>query len=78
MLPLTIFSEWFFSTLVLLFVFIPLVSLWVFGLVDLFTRKDLRGVQIVLWLLLIVFLPVIGILIYFLARPDPEELERRS
>jgi hypothetical protein len=78
MLPLTIFSEWFFSTLVLLFVFIPLVSLWVFGLVDLFTRKDLRGVQIVLWLLLIVFLPVIGIFIYFLVRPEPEELERRA
>lgn len=78
MLPLTIFSEWFFSTLILLFVFIPLVSLWVFGLVDLFTRKDLRGIQIVLWLLLIVFLPVIGILIYFLVRPGPEELERRA
>ena len=71
---LTVFSDWFFSTLILLFVFIPLVTLWVFTLVDLFVRHDLKGFQKALWLLCIVLLPVIGVLIYFIARPDDTEM----
>lgn len=62
-------GDWFWGTLLLLFVFIPLVLLWVFALVDLFMRTDLRGWQIALWLFVIVLFPIIGILIYYLVRP---------
>lgn len=74
MFTLTVFSDWFFSTLILLFIFIPLVTLWVFTLVDLFMRHDLRGIHKALWLLAIVLLPVIGVLIYFMTRPDDAEM----
>jgi hypothetical protein len=65
-------SDWFWGTLLLLFVFIPLVLIWVFTLVDLFVRTDLRGWQIALRLFVIVLLPIIGVLIYYVARPDEE------
>ncbi len=71
---LTVFSDWFFGTLILLFVFIPLVMFWIFTLFDLFNRTDLRGWQIAMWLLVIILLPLIGILIYFLVRPDTPEI----
>jgi hypothetical protein len=66
--------EWgaFWAIMIALFVFIPLLMLWVFALVDLFGRHDLGGFAKVLWLLAIIFLPILGVLVYFVARPtDP-------
>jgi hypothetical protein len=50
-------------------VYIPLISLWFFSLFDLFARRDLSGLAKALWALVIVFLPLIGMVIYFIARP---------
>ena len=52
----------------LFFVFVPLILLWVVALVDLFTRRDIRWRK-VLWLVIIVFIPVFGSIIYLLVRP---------
>ena len=43
--------------------------LWGFALVDLFQRRDLRWLKVV-WLVFIIFLPIIGPLIYLLVRPQ--------
>ncbi len=69
---LSTFWEVLWASFIVLFVFVPLVMLWVFALVDLFSRRDIRGWAKVLWLLLIIFLPLFGPLIYLLVRPDPE------
>ena len=68
----------FLEILIILFIFIPLIMIWVFALVDLFGRADLGGGAKVLWLLLIIFLPLFGALIYFLTRPTPAEEEIRA
>ena len=63
----------------LLLIFIPLLLLWAFSLVDLFRRRDLSGLAAAAWLLFIVFLPIFGALVYVTARPgirdfgDPQE-----
>ena len=57
------------ATFLILFVFVPLILLWTFALVDLFVRRDIR-MRKVLWLLLIIFLPNFGPLIYLLVRPE--------
>lgn len=54
----------------LLAIFLPLMFLWAFGLVDVFLRKDLSGIAKVVWAILILWLPLVGILVYFLTRPD--------
>lgn len=56
------------------FVFIPLVMLWIYTMIDIFGRPDMGGLAKFLWLLLILFVPIIGMLIYFIARPDEYEV----
>ena len=69
-----VFWEW----LLLLFIFIPLLIAWVYTAVDIIQRPDEGGFTKFLWLLLILFLPVIGMLIYFIARPSDVEIAERS
>jgi hypothetical protein len=53
----------------LLLIYIPLLLIWVFALVDIFRRDDLGGVAKALWVVLVIFVPFFGTLIYLLFRP---------
>jgi hypothetical protein len=55
--------------LIWLTLFIPLMFLWGFALWDILSRNDLRGWEKALWAIAIVFFPLIGLLVYFIARP---------
>jgi len=66
---LSTFYDVLWATIIVMFVFIPLILMWTFALVDLFVRRDIRWRK-VMWLLLIVFIPLFGPLIYLLVRPD--------
>ena len=57
------------AAFLIMFVFVPLILLWTFALVDLFVRRDIRWRK-VLWLVFIIFLPIFGPLIYLLVRPE--------
>jgi hypothetical protein len=57
------------ATFLILFVFVPLILLWTFALVDLFVRRDIRWKKVV-WLVVIIFIPILGPLIYLLVRPE--------
>lgn len=59
----------FWSVLFVMFIALPLLFIWGFAVVDLFTRPDLGGFSKVMWLLAIVFLPLLGTILYFLFRP---------
>ena len=63
--------EWgiFWAVSLTLVVFIPLMMMWLFAIVDLFGRADIGGFGKALWLLAILFLPVFGTLAYYLFRP---------
>jgi Short C-terminal domain/Phospholipase_D-nuclease N-terminal len=56
----------------LILIYVPLVMLWVFALVDLARRADLSSLAKGLWAVAIVLLPIIGMLVYFITRPDDE------
>ena len=62
------FWEW----LVIFFIYIPLVFTWVFTLFDIFQRVDISGWIKALWVIFVLFLPLLGMLIYFIARPVTE------
>jgi hypothetical protein len=59
------------ASFIVFFVVMPLIMLWAFALVDLFTRRDIRW-QKVVWLAFIVFVPIFGPLIYLLVRPEAD------
>ena len=54
----------------LILIYVPLVMLWVFTLVDLAHRQDLSGIAKGLWAVAVVLLPILGMLVYFITRPD--------
>ena len=53
----------------ILVIIVPLVIIWVFGLADIFRRRDLSGLAKALWVLAILYLPIIGMVVYFVVRP---------
>ena len=48
---------------------IPLLLIWALTIVDLVRRHDLSGGMKVLWALFVLVLPVVGVIVYFIARP---------
>ena len=62
----------------ILFIFIPLTIAWVFTVVDIFRRPDLSGIAKFGWLLLVLIVPLLGMLIYFIARPADTVLAGRT
>ena len=72
----TFAASTFLEVFFLLFIFIPLVFLWVAVIFDIFRRTDLSGWMIALWLFVIIVVPFFGALIYFIIRrPTDEERE---
>jgi len=74
------FGDFLWTTLVFFFWF---MLIWMFIMVfaDIFRRKDLSGGAKAGWVLLIFILPLIGILIYLIARPsivDAREMSSTS
>ena len=68
----------FLQTVFLLFLFLPIILLWLFALADLFIRKDLRAGPRVLWLLAIVLIPLLGPLVYLVFRASAPSAEWRG
>jgi len=64
----------FWQLFLILAIFVPLIMLWVFTLVDLFNRRDLSGAAKALWAIAIVLLPLVAMLIYFIMRDSRSEL----
>jgi ABC-type multidrug transport system fused ATPase/permease subunit len=62
----------FWHWLVIFFIYIPLVFIWVFTLFDIFGRVGMSGWAKALWVILVLILPLLGMLIYFIARPVTE------
>lgn len=54
---------------------IPLLLIWVLTVVDLLRRHDLSGPGKVLWALVVLLIPVVGVIVYFVARP-PQPTDR--
>ena len=61
-------SDWLTALIIVLF-YGAFIFTWAFTLVDLFARGDLSGWQKGLWMLAVVFVPLVGVLAYFALRP---------
>jgi hypothetical protein len=59
----------FWETFFLFLIFLPLLMIWAFALVDIFRRDDMGGLAKALWVLVIFLLPFLGTLIYLVVRP---------
>ena len=64
-----VFDSPFWNALWVILIVIPIITFWVLALVDVVWRGDLSAGRKVLWLLLIFVVPLIGVLVYLVARP---------
>ncbi len=67
------FWEWFF----LMLIYIPLIMIWAFALIDIFRRDDMNGLMKAVWVVIVFVIPFIGTLIYLLFRPVGATKEER-
>jgi hypothetical protein len=64
------------STAVWVFILVPLIIVWALGVADI-VRRDLSRSATAGWILIVVLLPLVGTLIYFLLRkPTEKEIQR--
>jgi hypothetical protein len=61
-----------------LLIWIPLIMIWTFALIDIFRRDDMKGWLKALWVVVIIFLPLFGTLIYLLFRRPGATPEERA
>jgi hypothetical protein len=61
-------SGW--SIVLLVLLLVPVVSLWVYALIDLVRRTDQKAWRKVGWIVAIVLLPIVGPLLYVILRPS--------
>jgi hypothetical protein len=67
----------FWDTFWLLLIFIPLLFVWGFAVVDIFRRDDLSGWLKALWLVVVILAPFLGTLVYLIFRPPAATAEER-
>jgi hypothetical protein len=64
------------SASVWVFILLPLLVIWAVGLIDIF-RRHLPPGTTAAWVLIVVLLPVVGTIAYFLLRkPTKEEIQQ--
>lgn len=62
------------STVAWVFIGIPLLVVWVVGIVDI-VRRDMPRATKAVWIMIVLLLPFVGTLAYFILRkPTPEEI----
>ena len=57
-----------FWTILMIFVWVIWIWIWIWILIDLFRSHDLSGWAKALWFIFIIFFPLIGVLVYLIAR----------
>ena len=62
----------FWDFFLLMLIWIPLIMLWLFALTDLSRRENLSSVAKGWWAVLVVLLPIIGMILYFVLRPGDD------
>ena len=52
--------------------------LWVRAVIDVFRRGDLSGAAKAAWAIIMLILPLIGLLVYYMLRPSDAQIAQRS
>lgn len=68
----------FWDVFFLLLIYIPLVLIWGFSVLDIFRRDDIGGIHKAIWLFLVIFVPFFGTLIYLIFRRPGATVEERQ
>jgi hypothetical protein len=68
----------FWNVFFLLLIYVPLLVVWAFSVLDIFRRDDIGGVSKGIWLVVVILVPLFGTLIYLLFRRPGATVEERA
>jgi hypothetical protein len=68
----------FWETFFLFLIFLPLLLVWTFALVDIFRRDDIGGGWKAVWVATVILVPFLGTLVYLIVRPKGATPEERA
>jgi hypothetical protein len=68
----------FWDVFFLLLIYIPLILVWGFAVLDIFNRDDIHGATKAIWVAVVILLPFFGTLIYLLLRRPGGTPEERA
>jgi hypothetical protein len=54
------------------------VATWIYAIVDMFKRKDMKGWHIAAWMAAIIIFPLVGLIAYILFRPPAGQIEYKD
>jgi Phospholipase_D-nuclease N-terminal len=52
--------------------------LWIRAVIDVFRRTDLSGAAKAAWAIIMLIVPLIGLLVYYMLRPSDAQIAQRS
>jgi hypothetical protein len=68
----------FWETFILFLIFLPLLLVWTFALVDIFRRDDIGGGWKAVWVATVILVPFVGTLVYLMVRPKGATPDERA
>ncbi len=68
----------FWDVFFLLLIFIPLLLIWGFSILDIFRRDDLHGLAKAIWLVVVILIPLFGTFLYLIFRRPGATAEERQ
>jgi hypothetical protein len=74
MIELSTFWESDWSLFAIVFIFVPMLLLWGFALADLWQRREMNNLARVIWVIVILWLPILGPIVYLFTRPPSSEI----
>jgi len=55
-----------------------LIATWVGAIIDMNKRADMSAMQIVIWIVVIVLFPILGVIAYMVLRPSAEKIRYKG
>jgi hypothetical protein len=68
----------FWNVFFLLLIYIPLLLIWGFSILDIFRRDDIGGVNKAIWLIVVILIPLLGTFLYLIFRRPGATAEERA
>jgi hypothetical protein len=68
----------FWNVFFLLLIYIPLLLIWAFSILDIFRRDDIGGVNKGIWLVIVILVPLLGTFLYLIFRRPGATVEERA
>ena len=65
-------------SIIMILAVIAWIATWIYAIVDMFKRKDMKGWHIAAWLAAIIVFPLLGLIAYILFRPPAGEIEYKG